>query len=519
MRMCGYERAWKVVPLFAIVFATAARFSAAQAASQESLTQQVRDLTAAMARTQAQLEQSQQALNEMRRQLADLERRIAQAAGTAPASQPIPDTSAAAAPSSAADTTQQALEEVRERQQVEDSQIATHEQAKVESESKYPVKVTGLLLFTGFVNTGAVDMAATPTVALPGAGSTGASIRQTILGFDARGPHLMGADSYADLRVDFDGMPSAGNGASSYSGYYSSATTLMRLRTAHAGLRWGHADAFFSLDRPLTSPDTPASLTAVAEPALAWSGNLWTWNPQFGVSAEVGSGGRGGILLQTALVDVGDAPLSARGSNSSAGPSSAEASRWPGVEARAAWLSTKREDERSHFGLGGYFAPHRSALGPDFDSWAATADARVFLPAGLELTGSGYRGAALGGLGGGGYKDIAYGEDPESGQYYLRPLDDTGGWVQMKEKFNQRVEVNAALGIDNVFAGELRRFTVSGGNWYQNLARNRTITGNVIYSPSAYLLFSLEYRRLNSYSVLAAPAQTNVIGLGTGYRF
>ena len=32
----------------------------------------------------------------------------------------------------------------------------------------------------------------------------------------------------------------------------------------------------------------------------------------------------------------------------------------------------------------------------------------------------------------------------------------------------------------------------------QNLARNRTFTGNVIYSPSAYLLFSLEYRRLES---------------------
>ncbi len=35
----------------------------------------------------------------------------------------------------------------------------------------------------------------------------------------------------------------------------------------------------------------------------------------------------------------------------------------------------------------------------------------------------------------------------------------------------------------------------------QNLARNRTFTGNVIYSPSAYLLFSLEYRRLESFPV------------------
>jgi hypothetical protein len=28
----------------------------------------------------------------------------------------------------------------------------------------------------------------------------------------------------------------------------------------------------------------PTSLTAVAIPALAWSGNLCTWNPQVGVT-------------------------------------------------------------------------------------------------------------------------------------------------------------------------------------------------------------------------------------------
>ena len=54
----------------------------------------------------------------------------------------------------------------------------------------------------------------------------------------------------------------------------------------------------------------------------------------------------------------------------------------------------------------------------------------------------------------------------------------------------------------------------------QNLARNRTFTGNVIYSPSAYLLFSLEYRRLAEHAGRrpAAP-QSNIIGVGAGYRF
>ncbi len=169
--------------------------------------------------------------------------------------------------------------------------------------------------------------------------------------------------------------------------------------------------------------------------------------------------------------------------------------------------------------MGGYFAPHLSALGRSFDSWAATLDARLPLVAHLELAGSFYRGAALGGLGGGGYKDFAYSPNPDTGGYYFRPLDDAGGWAQLKEKASERLEFNAAYGMDNVFAGQLRRFYVPDGSMIQNLARNRTYTGNVIYSPSAYLLFSLEYRRLESTAVEGLPAESNIIGLGAGYRF
>ena len=89
----------------------------------------------------------------------------------------------------------------------------------------------------------------------------------------------------------------------------------------------------------------------------------------------------------------------------------------------------------------------------------------------------------------------------------------------MKERLSERLEFNAAFGIDNAFADELRRYAVSGGTTYQNLARNRTYTGNVIYSPSSYLQFSLEYRHLESSPVLGLPAGSNIIGLGAGYKF
>ena len=511
----GLRGAWRVVPFFMVFFGLSAPIVGAQTTSQESLSQQIQKLTESMARTQAQVEQSQRQLDEMRRELTALQHQLAQSgstAATSPSTTPSPSAAMAAA-----------IDDLRERQAMQESQIATHEQTKVESESKYPVKITGLLLLNGFVNTNAVDMAATPTVALPGAGSTGASVRQTVLGLDARGPHMFGARSYADLRVDFDGSPQSNGTATNYSGYYNSNTTLLRLRTAHAALQWEHTEAYFSLDRPIFSPDTPTSLTAVAEPPLAWSGNLWTWNPQVGVTQDFGFAGSRGVRLQAALIDVGDAPLSpvisASGNTAGTPPSTAEQSRWPGVEARVALLGSELKDDGSHFGVGGYFAPHHTSLGHNFDSWTGTLDGRLLLPAHLQLSGSFYRGLALGGLGGGAYKDFAYRADLDSGGFYFRALDDVGGWAQLKEKLNEQMELNAAFGLDDVFADELRRYAVPGGAMVQNLARNRTYTGNVIYSPRAYLLFSIEYRHLESSPVVGLPAGSNIIGLGAGYKF
>lgn len=526
MRIYGYKRercssaglrgTWRVVPLFMVFFGPAVILGA-QTTSQASLSQQIQKLTESMARTQAQVEQSQRQLDEMRRELTALQRQLAQSGSTA-ATPPSP---ASASSSSITQSSSAAIEDLRERQAMQESQIATHEQTKVESESKYPVKITGLLLLNGFVNTNAVDMAATPTVALPGAGSTGASVRQTLLGLDARGPHLFGARSYANLRVDFDGSPQSNS--TNFFGYYNSNTTLLRLRTARAALQWENTEAYFSLDRPIFSPDMPTSLTAVAVPALAWSGNLWTWNPQVGVTQDIGIAGSRDVRLQAALIDVGDAPLSpvipASGNMTGIPPSTAEQSRWPGVEARAALLGSKMNDDSNHFGVGGYFSPHDTTLGHNFDAWAATLDGHLLLPAHLQLTGSLYRGLALGGLGGGAFKDFAYRLDPDSGRYYFRALDDVGGWAQLKEKLNEQIELNEAFGLDDVFAGELRSYVVPGGTMYQNLARNRTYTGNAIYSPRAYLLFSIEYRHLESFPVVGPPAASNIIGLSAGYKF
>ena len=517
MRTFGHKRSrrssgdWRALPIAVLLLGLPAQFAQAQNTNQENLPKQIQQLTDAMARTQAQLQESQRQLEEMRQELNELKRELA--GNTAPSASSV-DSETARGPQKAPETTAAAIQGVRERQAMQETQIAVHDQTKVESESRYPVKITGLLLLNGFVNTGAVDQLATPTLAIPGAGSTGASARQTILGIDARGPHLFGARSYANLRVDFNGRPTA----SSTAGYYGANSMLLRLRTARAALQWNRTEAYFSLDRPI-----PASLTAIAEPPLAWSGDLWTWNPQLGVTQDFAPTGSRGLRLQAGLLDVWDAPLSPNFNSpaSTIAPTGAERSRWPGVEARVALLGGESsfERERNHIGIGGYFAPHRSSIGYSFDSWAGTLDANVLLPARLQFTGSFYRGLALGGLGGGAFKDFAYRYDEDTGGYYFRPLGDVGGWAQLKEKLNERLEFNAAFGMDNVFASELRSYFDPGASAARNLARNRTYTGNVIYSPSAYLLFSIEYRHLESSPVVGPSAGSNIVGLGAGYKF
>src|ERR1035437_7051002 len=314
---------WMVAPLLLPSLATSAFNSHAQSANHASLSEQIKEVS------------------ELRRQMVQ---------GGAAISSPAPYESASTAPSSASGTPEElaaAARDIRERQAVEESQIETHEQTKVETESRYPIKVTGMLLLNGFVNTSAVDMAATPTVALAGPGSAGASVRQTILGIDARGPHLFGASSFADLRVDFSGSPAINTSTTSYPSYYNVNSTLLRLRTAHAGLQWDHIQAFFSLDHPIISPESPTSLTAVAEPPLAWSGNLWTWNPQGGVTVNLEPSGLRGVQIQAALIDAGDAPLTPvvapSGASTAASPSSAEQSSRPGVEARVALYGSDRD--------------------------------------------------------------------------------------------------------------------------------------------------------------------------------
>jgi hypothetical protein len=485
------------VPGFAVFLCISVAPLHAQTVSQDDLARKVQLLTDAVRSAQEQLQRSQQQLNDLRGQLEDVERQMNRGRAS---EDPDP-------PSDARRLAAQ-VEALKETQAMQQAQIATQAQSKVETESKYAVQVSGLILLNGFVNTSQVDLPATPTMALAGAGSTGATMRQTVVGMDASGPHLFGGSTHADVRTDFFGDTGPGSYGS---------VGLLRLRTAHADLDWDRTELFFSLDRPLINPTQPTSLTAVAIPPLAWSGNLWSWNPQIGVSHDLPLGPEERFRMQAALIDVADPPYSATNATNPA--SSAELSRWPGLQARLA-ITGNQADRGFQLGAGGFFAEHRTGYGSPFESWAGTLDYRQPLPGRLEFAGNFYRGLALGGLGGGEYKDYGVRADLEyPGRFYVRPFAAAGGWAQLKERAGERLEFNGAFGMDDVPSGEIRRYAGATVGSYQYLARTQTFMGNVIYSPSAWLQFSVEYRHLASYEANAPAATSHVVGLAAGYKF
>jgi hypothetical protein len=134
----------------------------------------------------------------------------------------------------------------------------------------------------------------------------------------------------------------------------------------------------------------------------------------------------------------------------------------------------------------------------------------------VELSGEFYRGRAIGGLGGGAFKDyITY-----ASYTSLRGLNAVGGWGQLKFKILHSFEGNIAGGQDSALGRDLRNSDVGleQGD-YSDLARNQSIFGNLIFRPRPYLLLSTEFRQLKSWTITGEGYQDRILGFAGGYSF
>src|SRR5271163_1732488 len=184
-----------------------------------------------------------------------------------------------------------------EQLQVQEQRVAELEQTKVGADQKFPVSLTGTVLFNAFLNGRNSDGQMNPVVAGQTAGSAGAggSLRQTVLGFQFNGPDLPGGGKASgSLFFDFYG----GNGTS--------LDQLVRLRVATLDLAWKNTTISFGQDKPIISPREPDSLAQVGVSPLTGAGNLWLWQPQARVEQRVPFGENAGLRMQGGVYETSE---------------------------------------------------------------------------------------------------------------------------------------------------------------------------------------------------------------------
>jgi len=404
------------------------------------------------------------------------------------------------------------LARLEESQQLADARITEQSQTKVESGSKYRVRLSGIVLLNFYGNRGVVDnqdfpQLATPRSAVDSAQSFGGSLRQSQIGVEVFGPEIVGARTSADVKFDFaGGFTDVPNGV---------AMGIVRLRTGTFRMDWTNTSIVSGQDRLFFAPLAPTSLASLAVPALSYSGNLWAWTPQVRIEHKIALSDISHLLLQAGILDSlsGELPLS-----QDRLPSWGEQSGQPAYAGRIAWTHRAFGQDLT-VGFGGYYARQNFGLDRNVNGWASTFD--VLLPLGkyFNLSGEFYRGAAVAGLGGGiGQSILTSGPftDPAT---TIKGLDSMGGWVQLKFKPKTNFEINGAFGQDNPFAGELRRFPGSPSYFGESLARNLTPFVNFIYQPRSDVLFSVEYRRLQTYLLDSGANTANHVAASVGYIF
>ncbi|MGH9326447.1 MAG: PspA/IM30 family protein [Terriglobia bacterium] len=501
----------------------AQKLVASRSDASRGLEAQMTQLQSAMLRLESQMAEMEKQAGELRSELRDTRARLT---ALQAAERPTPIVSAASTTLSPPDPSQPGIKgehsikslrdrvsQLEESQQLLQTKVRDQYQMKVESASKYRIVLSGIALLNVFSNRGAVDnldlpqFAQEPEAFEPNA-AFGATVRQSTIGLDVFGPTLAGARTYGEIQADFfGGFPIAPNGAT---------TGIMRIRTATLHMDWDNTSIVAGQGTVFFSPLSPTSYASVAEPAFAYSGNLWGWVPQIRVEQRINLSDGSALTFQGGILDslTGEPPAYGYYRDAQAG----EASGQPAYATRLAW-SRPAFGHHLTAGLGGYYSPENWGFGRKIDGWAATADWDLPVTRAFSFSGELYRGKAIGALGGGVGRSVLYNGDLTSPTTSVLGLNSAGGWTQLKFRPFERLQFNGAFGEDESFASDLRHFPVAQSYFNASINRNQTGLVNVIYYPRSDLLLSLEYRRIWTSEIGGSRQRAGQINLGAGFLF
>jgi hypothetical protein len=364
------------------------------------------------------------------------------------------------------------------------AQLAELAQTKVESTSRFPVKLFGTIHAHAFANSETPNWLDIPNLVQPPVADPGTfsmALRQSRLGFTVDGPTLGSVRTNAVVAFDFfGGIPGFQTGQ---------VMGLPRLLVAFARLEGERTAAEVGQDHVLLAPRDPTSLSGFAFPLLFRSGNLYLRAPQARVEHSFASLFRvaGGIVAPIGGDLVGEdyrfVPPALGG----------ERSRRPAFEARAEFGTADPEaTRRATLGAAGHYGWERRPAGLE-NAWAAAIDfgaRRDFLGVAGEVF-IGDNADAVGG---------ALGLDARA----------SGGWAELQIIPTARVSFNAGAGIDDIT--DARRAQLAR-------SRNRSAYGNVIFSMTPELQTSFEYRWLATVPLGGAERRNHHFDWVFAYKF
>jgi hypothetical protein len=385
---------------------------------------------------------------------------------------------------------------------------------KVESASKFRVRLSGIVLMNAFHDNGGANNIDFPDYAEPPSrggslATIGATLRQSEIGLEIFGPKVAGAKTSANIQMDFaGGLAATGNGEN---------FGIVRLQTASLHFDWGRTSVIAGQDSLFISPLAPTSFASLATPTFAFGGNLWAWTPQLRVEHRFNLTDRQTLTLQAGVLDNLDWEFPSDPFFRAA--QSGEQSGQPAYAARTAWSRPVFERQMS-FGIAGYYGRQNWSWGRVVDAWAGTADLQIPILPRLTLSGELYRGAGIGGLGADVGRSIVWGGDPTLASTPIRAVNDIGGWTQLKFQLTSKLEMNGAVADDNAFTHEIRGFATNANNGLVPIfGRNRGALGNLVFRPRSDLLFAAEFRRLRTFPVYSSSSTVNQINLAMGILF
>ena len=368
---------------------------------------------------------------------------------------------------------------VEDQLQVQERRIEEQAQSKVEASQRFPIRLTGMALFNAYENSRQSGGAEYPaTASTPGQATAGATLRQTIIGLDFRGPTAVwGATVHGSVYMDF--FPTATNGA-------------LRMRTGSIEMEWKSTSLMVGLEKPIFNPREPSSLAQVGVSPMTGTGNLWLWLPQVRLEHDVSFTRSTGLRAQAGVVQTREVSPYTGTAAGTLAPAR------PGLEGRFEFFHNFDDERRVEIAPGFHTSQtHFAGLSAPSSlfslDWMANPWRR------FEFSGAFYSGQNVAPLGNG------YGQGFGVRYSELYPVDSQGGWAQLTIHTVPRLDFHFFSGQQDdrnrdLTAGRIGKNLMSGGNLYYRLAPNVILALEASQLRTFYLAEGL---RINNHYDLA----------------